>query len=81
MKVFPGLLLQPEAPSFSPKQPSTQNPRAERPGEMNNNQPRPVTEAFTQERTHKTSKTDHVSLMVLLGFISDGRKKLRVNVT
>ena len=75
-----GLPLQPEAPSFSPKQPSTQNPRVERPGEMNNNQPRPGAEAFTQERTYKTSKTDHVSLMVLPAFVSDGRRKLKVNV-
>ena len=47
---------------------------------MNNNQRRPDAEPSTQERTHKTSKIDNVSLMVLPAFISDGRKKLKVNV-
>jgi hypothetical protein len=37
-------------------------------------------ESSTQERTHKKSKTDNVSLMVLPAIISDGQKKLKVNV-
>ena len=43
-----------------------------------NNQQR--SESSTQERTHKTSETDNVSLMVLPAIISDGQKKLKVNV-
>ena len=71
--------LEPEAPTFYPRQPPAQEARTEQSGRMDiNNQQRP--ELSTQERTHKTSKTDNVSLMVLPAIISDGQKKLKVNV-
>ena len=55
----------PRAPPFVPRQNSLNSP----------------TDDFSaQQRTHKTSNVDSVSLMVLPALISNGRKSLKVNV-
>ena len=47
--------------------------------EVSANNSNPQTDSSTQERTHKTSKADNVSLMVLPAIVSNGQKELKVN--
>ena len=70
--------MSPERPAFHPRQPSAADAQTGQPGGQDTNTPR--TDPTTQERSHKTSKADNVSLMVLPALINNGHKSLKVNV-
>ena len=70
--------MSPEIPAFHPRQPSAADAQTGQPGGQNTNTTR--TDPTTQERSHKTSKADNVSLMVLPALINNGHKSLKVNV-
>ncbi len=75
----PNPTMKPDTPPFTPRQPPCPEAR-----ESHTEQPRnvndPSIDSRTQQRTHKTSNIDNVSLMVLPALISNGKKDLKVKV-
>ena len=71
--------IQPGAPPFVPRQPPTPDGR---PNQSDGQNPMngPPNYPGAQQRTHKTSNVDSISLMVLPALISNGKKNLKVNV-
>ena len=66
-------------PPFVPRQPPTPDGR---PNQSDGQNPMngPPNDPGAQQRTHKTSNVDRISLMVLPALISNGKKNLKVNV-
>jgi hypothetical protein len=69
----PPASLRTEAPQFQPREVRPENGEQPNPGSI------PPTNVQTQERTHKTTKIENVSLMVIPALIGSGNRELKVN--
>ena len=71
--------LRPDPPEFIPRQASHLQERAHQTDQTNTPND-PSNSHGNQQSTHRTSQADNVSLMVLPAIISNGQRKLKVNV-
>ncbi len=69
----PPASLRTEAPQFQPREVQPENREQPNPGSI------PPTNVQTQERMHKTTKIENVSLMVIPALIGSGNRELNVN--